>query len=105
MLERSAVPEQLETLRARYPQPESAQLAEMVHGILSTLNGDLTARDAMLLSEVEELAATMARAPTTSTSAIFLRRPTSWTPSSPIPPPRPTASSNAASGSTRWQPT
>jgi chemotaxis protein CheZ len=62
MLERSPVPDQLEALRARYPQPESAQLAEMVHGILSTLNGDLTARDAMLLSEVEELAATMARA-------------------------------------------
>jgi chemotaxis protein CheZ len=62
MLERSTVPDQLEALRARYPQPESAQLAEMVHGILSTLNGDLTARDAMLLLEVEELASTMARA-------------------------------------------
>jgi len=62
MLERSPVPDQLELLRTRYPQPESAQLAEIVYGILSTLNGDLTARDAALLSEVEELAATMSRA-------------------------------------------
>jgi chemotaxis protein CheZ len=62
MLERSHVPEQLDALRARYPQPESAQIADMVYGIISTLDGDLTARDARLLSEVEELAATMARA-------------------------------------------
>jgi chemotaxis protein CheZ len=34
----------------------------MVYGILSTVNGDLTARDALLLAEVEELAQTLARA-------------------------------------------
>jgi chemotaxis protein CheZ len=62
MLTPEGLPRHLEALRARYPTPESAQLAEMVYGILSTVNGDLTARDAMLLAEVEELAQTLARA-------------------------------------------
>ncbi len=62
VLQNGALPEHIQALRARYPQPESAQLAEMVYAILSTVNGDLTARDALLLAEVEELAQTLSRA-------------------------------------------
>jgi chemotaxis protein CheZ len=67
MLERSArqniaMAEHIRALRERYPQPESAQVAEMVYAVLSTMNGDLTTRDALLLAEVEELAQTLAHA-------------------------------------------
>jgi chemotaxis protein CheZ len=62
VFENGALPQHIQALRSRYPQPESAQLAEMVYAILSTVNGDLTARDALLLAEVEELAQTLSRA-------------------------------------------
>ena len=80
MLDQITVTRQLDNLRARYPQNNPDLVAEIVRNILSTMRGDLTAGEAALLNEVEDLARTVAsaraeiaalQALTTSPQAIF----------------------------------
>lgn len=54
--------ERLGAIRARYPAAEPEVVAEVVRAVLSTMTGDLTAHEASLLVEVEELGRTIARA-------------------------------------------
>jgi chemotaxis protein CheZ len=62
MLDPAQLPQRLAALRARYPQSDPDMVAEVVRAILGTMRGDLTGQDASLLSEVEELARTVATA-------------------------------------------
>ncbi|MCW3475109.1 protein phosphatase CheZ [Limobrevibacterium gyesilva] len=52
----------LEELRARYPAAQPDVMVEVVRAVLSTMHGDLSAPQASLLSEVEELGRTIATA-------------------------------------------
>jgi chemotaxis protein CheZ len=52
----------MEQLRRRYPQNDPDLVAEILRALLATMRGDLTASEASLLSEIEELAATVANA-------------------------------------------
>ena len=54
--------DRLEGLRGRYPAAQPEVVAEVVQAVLATMRGDLTAQDASLLSEVEELGRTIASA-------------------------------------------
>ncbi len=47
--------DRLAALRGRYPAADPDMVAEVVRGVLDTMRGDLTGRDAGLLAEVEEL--------------------------------------------------
>jgi len=54
----------LETIRGRQPSVEPAMVAEVVRAVLTTISHDLTAKEANLLREVEELGRTIAVAKT-----------------------------------------
>jgi chemotaxis protein CheZ len=54
--------DRLDQLRAHYPQHNPDMVAEMVRAVLATMRGDLSANETALLSEIEELAATVANA-------------------------------------------
>jgi chemotaxis protein CheZ len=58
----AALSSHLQQLRLRYPEPAPEALAEVVHAVLTTLRGDLTATEAALLGEVAELGRTIATA-------------------------------------------
>ena len=58
----SALDERLAAMRARYPASDPAMVAEIVRAMLSSMRGDLGAQEASLLTEVEELGHTIARA-------------------------------------------
>ncbi len=58
----AALPQRLAALRARYPASDPTAVAEVVRAVLETMRGDLSARDTSLLTEVEELAGTIAAA-------------------------------------------
>lgn len=62
MLEAHAVPQRLAQLGARYPGADPEMVAEVVRAVLSTMRGDLSSHETALLSEVEELAQTVANA-------------------------------------------
>jgi chemotaxis protein CheZ len=62
MLDSAQLPQRLAELRVRYPAGDPDMVAEVVRAVLSTMRGDLTAPDAALLAEVEELAQTVANA-------------------------------------------
>ncbi|WP_428486621.1 protein phosphatase CheZ [Rhodopila sp.] len=59
-----ALKERLALIRARQPELEPEMLAEVVRAVLTTMSDDLTAKEASLLREVEELARTIASAKT-----------------------------------------
>jgi chemotaxis protein CheZ len=54
--------ERLAAIRARQPQCDPETVAEIVRAVLTTMSGDLSAREVSLLSEVEELGRTIASA-------------------------------------------
>lgn len=58
----SARNERLETLKRRYPEAPTETLMEVVDAVLSTMRGDLSAPEAVLLTEIEDLARTIATA-------------------------------------------
>jgi uncharacterized protein (DUF2267 family) len=60
MLEPAQLQQRLAQLEARYPESEPEMVAEVVRAVLGTMRGDLTASETALLSEVEELAQTLA---------------------------------------------
>jgi len=62
MLDAALFPERLAQLRGRYPDSDPAMVADVVRAVLSTMRGDLSGNDAALLTEVEELAQTVANA-------------------------------------------
>lgn len=53
---------QMEALKARYPDPGSAAVGEIVLAMLSTMSGDVGVREAALLYEVGTLGAAVANA-------------------------------------------
>jgi chemotaxis protein CheZ len=59
-----ALKERLTVIRARQPDLEPGMVAEVVRAVLTTMSDDLTAKEASLLQEVEELAHTIATAKT-----------------------------------------
>jgi chemotaxis protein CheZ len=62
MLDPAQLPQRLAALRENYPASNPDMVADVVRAILGTMRGDLTAQDASLLAEVEELAHTVATA-------------------------------------------
>jgi chemotaxis protein CheZ len=62
MLDPALIPSRLERLQQRYPQADVELVGEMVRTVLSTMRGDLSANEASLLAEIEELASTVASA-------------------------------------------
>jgi chemotaxis protein CheZ len=62
MLELGDVSPRLDQLRQRYPEADVNLVGEMVRAVLSTMRGDLSANEASLLAEIEELAGTVANA-------------------------------------------
>jgi chemotaxis protein CheZ len=52
----------LDQFRQRYPASNPDLVAEMVHAVLGTMRGDLSATETALLGEIEELAQTVANA-------------------------------------------
>ena len=62
MLEPTQLPQRLAQLGARYPESDPDMVAEVVRVVLGSMRGDLSAKDTALLSEVEELAQTLAAA-------------------------------------------
>lgn len=54
--------ERLAAIRTRYPGSDPDMVAEVVRAILTTLSGDLTAKETSLLAEVEALGQTIAAA-------------------------------------------
>jgi chemotaxis protein CheZ len=54
--------ERLAALRSRYPDADPQMVAGVVRAVLSTMTGDLTARDTALLADVEDLGRTIASA-------------------------------------------
>jgi chemotaxis protein CheZ len=60
----AALKQQLEAIRARRPSLEPDMVAEVVRAVLTTIGHDLTAKEASLLREVEELGRTIAIAKT-----------------------------------------
>jgi chemotaxis protein CheZ len=59
-----ALKQKLETIRARQPSVEPEMVTEVVRAVLTTISHDLTAKEASLLREVEELGRTIATAKT-----------------------------------------
>lgn len=57
-----AVAQRLAELRGRYPAENAELISEVVDSVLSTMHGDLSAPEAGLLAEVEELGRTIAAA-------------------------------------------
>jgi chemotaxis protein CheZ len=62
MLEAALLPQRLAELRTRYPASDPEMVADVVRAVLATMRGDVTAPNASLLTEVEELACTVADA-------------------------------------------
>jgi chemotaxis protein CheZ len=62
MLDPAQLPQRLAQLEARYPHSDPAMVAEVVRAVLGSMRGDLSANETALLSEVEELAQTLANA-------------------------------------------
>ena len=58
----AALPQRIVALRAHYPAPDPTMVADVVRAVLETMRGDLSARETSLLTEVEELAETIAAA-------------------------------------------
>jgi chemotaxis protein CheZ len=54
----------LNSIRARQPEVETEMITEVVRAVLTTISDDLTAKEATLLREVEELGRTIANAKT-----------------------------------------
>jgi chemotaxis protein CheZ len=50
-----AIGDRLALLRARYPEADPDMVADVVRAVLSTLHGDLSAKETALLAEVESL--------------------------------------------------
>jgi chemotaxis protein CheZ len=50
----------LAEIRARYPGSEPVMVADVVHAVLTTMSGDLSAQETSLLAEVEALGRTIA---------------------------------------------
>ena len=50
----------LAAIRARHPGSEPEMVADVVHAVLATMSGDLSAQETSLLAEVEELGHTIA---------------------------------------------
>jgi len=59
-----ALKERLGVIRARKPDLEPEMITEVVRAVLTTMSDELTAKEASLLQEVEELARTIATAKT-----------------------------------------
>ena len=57
-----AAVERLEELRARYPADRTEVIADIVDAVLGTMRGDLSAPEAGLLAEIEDLGRTIAAA-------------------------------------------
>ncbi len=55
-----ALKQKLQVIRARQPSPEPDMVAEVVRAVLTTIGHDLSAKEASLLREVEELGRTIA---------------------------------------------
>ena len=62
MLDPAAITPRLDQLRQLYPQADVDLVGEVVRAVLTTMRGDLTANEASLLAEIEELAGTVANA-------------------------------------------
>jgi len=60
--DRNRLTERLATIRQNYQGADPVMVAEVVHAVLSTLSGDLSAQETSLLAEVEELGRTIASA-------------------------------------------
>jgi chemotaxis protein CheZ len=58
----SALKRRLAAIRAQQPEVEPKMITEVVRAVLTTMSHDLTAKEATLLHEVEELARTIATA-------------------------------------------
>jgi chemotaxis protein CheZ len=56
--------ERLAAIRARHPGAEPEMVADVVHAVLATMSGDLSAQETSLLAEVEALGRTIASAKT-----------------------------------------
>ena len=56
------IAERLNMLRSRYPTSQPEVLADIVKTVLATMRGDLSASEASLLAEIEELGQTIANA-------------------------------------------
>ena len=56
------LPERLAMIRARHPGSDPDMVADVVRAILTTMSGDLTAKETSLLTEVESLGRTIASA-------------------------------------------
>lgn len=54
--------ERLDIIRARHPGSDPDMVADVVRAVLTTMSGDLTARETSLLAEVEELGRTIVAA-------------------------------------------
>ena len=52
--------ERLAAIRARHPGADPAMVADVVHAVLATMSGDLSAQETSLLTEVEALGHTIA---------------------------------------------
>ncbi len=57
-----ALAHRLESIRTRYPKSEPEMVADVVHAVLTTMSGDLSAQETSLLAEVEQLGHTIASA-------------------------------------------
>src|SRR5690348_1251597 len=57
-----ALKQRLAAIRAQQPQVEPGMVTEVVRAVLTTMSGELTAKEASLLKEVEELGHTIAAA-------------------------------------------
>jgi chemotaxis protein CheZ len=62
MLDATGFAERLDQIRRRYPADNPDLIAEMVRTVLMTMRGDLSASEATLLAEIEDLARTVANA-------------------------------------------
>jgi chemotaxis protein CheZ len=54
--------DRLAAIRSRHPASDPAMVAEVVHAVLATMSGDLSAQETSLLAEVEALGHTIAYA-------------------------------------------
>ncbi len=52
--------QRLAAIRARHPGSEPEMVADVVHAVLATMSGDLSAQETSLLAEVEALGNTIA---------------------------------------------
>ena len=62
MFETSAIKNRLDLIRSRYPDNDPDMVAGIVRAVLTTMHGDLSGNEAALLTEIEELARTVASA-------------------------------------------